>query len=349
MPVDTSPPDVLVPPRPAPPERGPNRLGATFLALVPALLALAGCLPWEHWCSFGTPDRCFSARLWGGSASLLGLAAEVFALALVVMFLARRGPRSGRATLPQLALYGAALAAIGAKIAITLSNQKETQYSPAVSSTAAIGTWIGLVLVIAGVLVILPALLRLGERRSRITVAAASIGLVVLLAVPYAWSGLAWWGGPLAAPDGLGGGNGALYMVKAGQPVTFGSLLDFSNDGKVTATMDGASLVDATPGLRVLGAYVQPETNAPCTSDAVQVPGLQHTGCAYPIAGFKVHPGERGHVLFRVVASGEGGYRGGWTRIRYHVGPVPFEIFRTDEQALCIPKPGKHGCPGDGW
>ncbi|MDP9341655.1 MAG: hypothetical protein M3Q23_06030 [Actinomycetota bacterium] len=43
---------------------------------------------------------------------------------------------------------------------------------------------------------------------------------------------------------------------------------------------------------------------------------------------------------------GQGTFRNGWFRIRYHVGPLHFEVFRTDELTVCVPEPGRKSCPG---
>ena len=47
-------------------------------------------------------------------------------------------------------------------------------------------------------------------------------------------------------------------------------------------------------------------------------------------------------ILFEMNAPGV--YRSGWFRIRYHVGPLSFQIFRTDALKVCATEPERSGC-----
>ncbi len=122
-----------------------------------------------------------------------------------------------------------------------------------------------------------------------------------------------------------------------------------SNRSDVTATLDGLDLVAGIGRIHVLGTYVVEA--APCRPGNVTLPTLGRDACAYPLAGSRVAPmGSGGSVTLAAMIrmDSPGVYRSGWFRIRYHVGPLPFQIFRTDELAVCAPEPGKRGCPASG-
>jgi hypothetical protein len=315
-----------------------------------ALLLLADSLvPWERYCadaSDGFPARCFSARLWSGSASLLG----ILAILLFIAFLAssfrtslRIQPGSAR-----LALFGGALAAIVSKVLLVGGNDGITSENQSFGGPAWVGVWIGLLLALIGVSLLAAALWRATSRPRSLVIVVVVMLAVMAVAIPYAGSGLAWWGGPLAEPAYLGGGNGVGMIVEPDRPEAFASLLYFRNLGAVPVTFDGLDLLEASPPITVLGAYAI--TSGQCTPAAVELE-VHHRpdGCAYPLEGFRFQPGGIGHnvLLAMVVEVPEPGlYRSGWFRVRYHSRPLPFEVFRTDMLTICAPEPGRERCPG---
>jgi hypothetical protein len=183
------------------------------------------------------------------------------------------------------------------------------------------------------------------ERRLRLLVPfGVTVALLVGLAIPYGWSGLGWWGGPLATPSFLGGGNGLGILAPPGHRRLFDGLLYVENRSPMTVTFDGLDFVGLEPRYRILGTYVVEA--GPCGDDAVDV-GVREPGrCAYPLPRRRIEA--RQHDEFALAAVIEtprpGVYRTQWFRIRYHVGPVHFEVFRTDEFIVCAPMPGRERC-----
>jgi hypothetical protein len=321
---------------------------STWLAAIAPLLLLDGFLPWERWCgagSGGSSYRCFSASAWSGSASLLGVLAIALCLTFLVATL-KAGPRSTPGAV-RLSVFAGALTALVAKSAIVDHNTTLAGSANPGEDTVRIGAFIAIALLLVGGILLMvevarrPWLLKMASILSVILVV-SGVGVI------YARTGLAWWGGPLAAPQNLGGGNAEKVTVRPGRPYLFQSLLYLDNPGHVSATLDGVDLVDGTGRIDVLGTYVV-EGAAPCGAGAVSVPGLDPHRCAYPLEGAGIGPGARSVLLaiaFREDSPGV--YRSGWFRIRYHVGPLPFQVFRTDQLVVCAPSPGKQGCPGSG-
>lgn len=313
------------------------------------LLLADSVVPWERICAYpndGFPARCFSARLWSGSASLLGLVALVFLVVFAIATI-RAGIRTPIG-LGRLSLFVAAVATLAAKATIVAGNDAVTSRNQAEGGPAWVGVWIAGALVFLASCLLLITLADDWHRRRRIAIVAAVVAAVTAVAIPYAHSGLAWWGGPIADPVYLGGGNGAGYLVQPGERVALAHLLYFRNLGTVTVTFDGLDLLEGTSGIHVLGTYAV--TSGQCTSAAVKldVP-YPPDGCTYPLPGFRFEPGGIGHnvLLAMVVAADDPGlYRSGWFRVRYHAGLLPFEVFRTDQVEICVPEPGRKRCPG---
>ena len=319
------------------------------MAISVALLASA-FLPWERWCSgemFGSGDplgRCFSAKLWSGSASLAGLATV---LLIGVLFVVSRGRLLSRPRPRETVLFAAILALLAVKLVVTADNMATAERSNTLVSGHAAGFWIGLVLGLLGLSMLLASMDLAGPYRRRALVHVGVVLAIVGVAIPYARSGLAWWGGPLAEPAFLGGGNGAGYRVKPGEPVLFDGLLFVRNRGDLPAILDGVDLIDPEGRIQVRGTYV---IDAACPPGAVPLEVKELNGCAYHAPGYRIEPGGRSSgvylaMLFEVPRPGL--FRSGWFRIRYHVGALRFEIFRTDELVICSPEPGMKHCPGE--
>jgi hypothetical protein len=186
-----------------------------------------------------------------------------------------------------------------------------------------------------------------------VVAAVAAVAVVVAaVAVPYARSGLAWWGGPLALPELLGAGSGSGLLIKPHEPLLTHGIFVF-NEAPADVTLDSLELLEATPPIRVLATYVIAPT--PCAPDAVEpseVPELSRSECAYPLAGYRLRPGgaeDAVSLVALVQIPSPGVYRSGWFRITYRAGPLRFEMFRTDELVLCAPEPGKRSCPDAGF
>jgi hypothetical protein len=331
---------------PAPPTRDPV---APWLGVVALLLLADAVVPWERYCrdaSDGFPARCFSARLWSGSASLLGLLALVLLVAYVIATLLK-GIR-GQVGLGRLWVFAGAAAAISAKTVIVAGNDEITSKNMSAGGPAWVGIWLGMFLALASLSLLATAAWRTRPRFRSIVVVIVVVFAVVAMAIPYARSGLAWWGGPIADPAYLGGGSGEGMLIEAGVPRAVSHILYFRNAGSVPVTFDGVDLLDANPPIHVLGTYaVTQECSRP---GAVQLQvRYPPEGCAYPLAGFRFEPGGIAHTVLLVLAvdvPGPGLYRSGWFRVRYHVGPLPFEVFRTDTVEICVPEPGRKSCPG---
>ena len=332
----------------APPSSSPRDPTSPWLGVVATLLLADSVVPWERFCNYpddGFPARCFSARLWSGSASLLGLGALVFLVVFVIATI-RAGNRAPIG-LGRLFLFVAAVVTLAAKATIVAGNDAITSRNQAEGGPAWVGVWVGTALAFLAVCLLL-FMLGNDRRRRRIAMVAVILAAVSAVAIPYAHSGLAWWGGPIADPVSLGGGNGAGYLVQPGERVALAHLLYFRNLGTVPVTFDGLDLLEETPGIRVLGTYAV--TSGQCTSAAVKL-DVPHPpdGCTYPLQGFRFEPGGIGHSVLLamvVVAEEPGLFRSGWFRVRYHAGLLPFEVFRTDQVEICVPEPGRKRCPG---
>jgi hypothetical protein len=320
-----------------------------WLALVTGLF-LADCLPpWERWCGaeFSRfPMQCFSAHVWSGSARFLGVASILLALSFLGVTL-RGGLRTRPGTIGIILFAGFATAA-GGKALIVLSNADKTAASQAQMNPSSPAAWVGLA--VAGLaLISLSVVLTQDPRVRSLVVMAVTFLVVTVLALWYAQSGFASWGGPLAPPAFLGGGNGMGITTQPGRPALFAGLIYVANDSSSDVTLDGLDFVDASPPVRVLGTYVI--EGAPCLPEAVDLGGaLFRHQCAYPLSGFEIAAGPGDSVPLAAVVEVEspGVYRSGWFRVRYHVGVVPFELFRTDQLTICAPEPGRRSCPGRG-
>jgi hypothetical protein len=334
---------------PSAPTSSPRDPTSPWLGVVAVLLLADSILPWERSCADafdGFPARCFSARLWSGSASLLGLVALV--LLVVFVIATRLKGFSSPMTLGRLCAFAGALAAIWAKVVIVAANDGVTSDNQSQGGPAWVGLWVGAALAFLAFCLLLVHVGQRPARRRRIAIVAAVMAAVTAVAIPYARSGLAWWGGPIAEPAFLGGGNGVGYLVRPGEQAVFEHLLYFGNRGVGPVTFDGLDIVDGSPGIHVLGTYAV--TVGRCTSAAVEL-DIRHPpeGCVYPLEGFRFPPSERGHdvLLAMVFVVREPGlYHSGWFRIRYHAGILPFEVFRTDMLTICAPEPGRRRCPG---
>ena len=335
----------------APPASSPQDDVLPWLAIVAGAF-LVDCLPaWERYCTGETarfPERCFTAHVWSGSGRLLGLAAIVTALVFLVATL-----RVGWRTVPgslRLAAFAGFVATAAGKAMIVLSNAAKTTAAQSHPSPASPAVWIGLAISVLGGILLLVVLLRDPRRSSKAAVVVTMLVLAVF-SVAYARSGFAWWGGPLAQPAFLGGGNGVVMGIEPGRPEFIsGGGITLYNGSQTNVTLDGLDVVDASPPFRVLGTYVI--RAAPCLPSAVDLGrALLGHECAYPLSGFVLAPGDPANAVelaALVDVSSPGLYRTGWFRVRYHAGPVPFELFRTDQVTLCAPEPGRRSCPGRG-
>jgi hypothetical protein len=339
-----APPTIVTPP----PARDRT---APWLVLGVVVLLVDAFLPWERWCGTGAFDdelrRCFSARLWSGSASILGGLALVLLVAYVVATV-RTGVRTPVGGV-RLAGLACALAALVAKLLIGSQNDQTTSEAQSLVGSAWVGMGIGAFLTVAGISLLAATLWKSSPRLRSIAVHAVLVLTIFVGATLYAGSGLAWWGGPLVEPGFLGGGNGAGYTRAARRPILFDGLLYVRNLGHVGATLDGLDLVSPLGRIRVRGSYVIHGEH--CTKDAITLPVRSPNGCVYPLDGYRIEPGSKSDSVMLAMlldVPHPGVYRSGWFRIRYHVGPIRFEIFRTDQLVVCAPQPGKTHCPGDG-
>jgi hypothetical protein len=246
-------------------------------------------------------------------------------------------------------LFAGILGTVMAKSIIVLANGSQADNGLSFGP-ANVVTTIGIVASCVGMIVLLLAVAARSTRRRPFLGAVLAIIAVTMIAIPYARSGLAWWGGPLAEPTFLGGGNGAGYTRAAGRPILFDSLLYIRNLGHVGATLDGLDLVSPVGRIRVRGTYVLHGDH--CAPDAITLPVPSPNGCVYPLDGYRVEPGNKSdsvRLAMLLDVPRPGVYRSGWFRIRYHVGALRFEIFRTDELVICAPEEGKKHCRGDGF
>jgi hypothetical protein len=344
---------VEAPPATVTPPRARDRT-ATWLTLAIVVLLIDAFLPWERWCGTGAFDdevrRCFSARLWSGSASILGSLALVLLIAYVISTV-RVGARTPVGGVRQAVLVSA-LAALVAKLLIGSQNDQTTSEAQAFVGSASVGMLIGALLTVACISLLAVAMWSSSRRLRSIAVPTVLVLTIFAGAILYARSGLAWWGGPLAEPAFLGGGNGSGHVVDAGEPHLFAHLLFVQNHGTLPVRLDSLEMVDATPHFLASETYVF--ESPPCSQAALDIsfPEAPSGTCIYRLRGHRVEPsdGTRSVLLgFEYEVSQPGVYRSGWFRIRYHTGPLLFEVFRTDQLVVCVPDPGKKRCPGDGF
>jgi hypothetical protein len=328
---------------PAPPAAARPRWAIRWFTIFVAGLVVVGLVvPWERWCSpsiDGSKVSCFNAWAWGGSASLFGLLLLIASVAFVALAVLRRWTSSAGVTAVAAGLGVAVLVAAGVKVVVLLADAHAYTSAETGPSPAFVGVWLGLVLGIGAFFALFVALADIRPNAWSWLVMAAVAVILVGLAIPYAVSGLAWWGGPLAPPDFLGGGNAAGYGASPGQPVYFDGLLYIENRGGLPTVLDGLDAVEVTPGLRVQQTYVL----TGCGGGTVSAANFDR--CTAPLEGFAVKPGREGGRLGAVLTvPSPGRYTVGWWRIRYHVGPLRFEVFRTDQLVVCAPPPGHADC-----
>jgi hypothetical protein len=276
---------------------------------------------------------------------LFGLLAMVLAAVFLGASLARRWYRTNTVSTGCLMLATGFVTALAIKVAVVLVDSG--LYHGAESPTyqpQSVGVWLGLVVAVTATIALV--FVFAGRMASLRAWLLAGLTILTLSAVgaTYAWSGLAWWGGPLAPPWSLGGGNGEGGPVLLNTPHTFEGLLYVFNEGHLPATLDGLDLVDVTPGFQIDDTFVL----AHC--DPATLAGLPR--CSEPIAGWVARPGHEASdrslgVNYRI--SHTALYRVGWFRIRYHVGPFHFEVFRTDQFMVCGYAPGEPKCHVPGF
>jgi hypothetical protein len=215
--------------------------------------------------------------------------------------------------------------------------------NPGVHVTA-VGVWIGLAVGIAGFLVLLSFFARSRSLRP-VAMAMGAAVLLVAIAVPYAKSGLAWWGGPLVKPKFIGyTGIGAGLGIRTGRTYIAqnNGLLVAHNFGYVTATLDDLQLVGHAHEVRDLGGVVM--LRRPCTEAALRLPDLVGGLCAYRMQGQMLGPGNEVAIGFLVRATRPGDYKVGWFRLSYHVGPLQYEEFMAPEIRICALAPAARHC-----
>jgi hypothetical protein len=320
------------------------------LTVVAGLIVLDGVLPWERYCGSGFggfPRQCFDAAIWSGSASLIGQLGEALALAFVVLSSARGWARSGRVPLAGVGLGAAVIAATAVKFMMVAVDASQTAAN-SLTDTRFVGAWLGLVLVLIGAGLLIAVVGRGPSVLWRSAVATVACLVVAGPAVPYSLSGLAWWGGPLSEPRYLGGGNGIGITLQPGQVAAFSGLIYARNGGRVTATLDRLDFVGKNPSFRVRESFAGP--SARCGVGELVHGQPTARMCGSPLAGREVPPGPgpRNEVDLGAFVSVRrpGLYRTGWFRVRYHVGPLHFEMFNVGQLKLCAPEPGHRSCPG---
>lgn len=175
---------------PAAPARDPV---APWFLVVAASLLITALFPWERWCDPRgdiPTNLCFTAHVWSGSASLLGLGGLVLIL-LFLLISFRSGIRSTPGT-ARLTLFAAALSAVMAKTMIVQRNGTLSGDVGEFDPAGAVATTASLVALVGGVVLLLDLAFRWPRLRPFLgpIVVTASVTVV---AVAYAASGLAWW------------------------------------------------------------------------------------------------------------------------------------------------------------
>jgi hypothetical protein len=328
----------------SPPHRNHILLCLTSVAGLTLAVAL---VPWERWCVDAIdafPRMCFSARMWSGSASLFGLLTVLLAASFVPLSIGRRWITRARISTSCLVLAAGYATALAVKVAVVLVDSGPYHAAQGIDTQPQfVGVWLGLTLVIVAKVSLLMAVGgRLSSLRSWVF-AAAVIATLSAVGAAYTWSGLAWWGGPLAPPPYLGGGNGIGMGADPGKTSIFYGLIFVQNDGHLPASLDGLDMIEPSPTFQTSPAYVI----AHCALGTITPRTFAQ--CSVPLAGWVARPGgDLQSLATDVRVPRPGLYRSGWFRIRYHVGPLHFEIFRTEELTVCAPEPGTRKCPDSG-
>jgi hypothetical protein len=333
-----------------PPSPTTNGLVIRIASMAGLTLAI-GLVPWERWSApagNGWPALTFQARIWSGSGSLFGLLAVILSALLVLLCLARRWWARLDVTGTCLALATGVVVCLGVKVgAVLLESALYHSDQSDLGQPIYLGLQMGIVLTIAWAV---PLLMVFAGRRASgrsWTVAGVTVITLVLIGALYVWSGLAWWGGPVADPRYLGGGNGIGTRTFPGHTGVLEGLISIEDVGHVRAVLDGVDSIEFARGFQPGSPYLITYSDD-CISDDITPSALRR--CAVPVAGALVPPRTPKTwfslaVPYRVTSPGV--YRIVWTRIRYHVGPFHFEIFRTDQFTVCAPEPAQESCPGD--
>jgi hypothetical protein len=322
-------------------------------SLLLALLPLA-FFPWQRACTFssigGRSVACWSAGLFSGSGGAIGALAGVLILIVVARMLTTPSLEPFPAAAADWALLGAVCAAGIVKTRLVLAYDARLLPPATVPVAARLGAaCLGIAtLIVVCLAVAAISRARLSDRRwgkgSRAPWLWLLVGATVVAAVgvPYQVSGLGRWGGPVGstlAQDG-GGAEMGYARVPAGVSRRISGLVYVRNEGRVALTLDRVELVDATPGLRLVGAYA-PATPA-CWSvldEESRIGSLEADPCATPVLGRSIPWGKTPPndvpIVLVVTADRVGVFRFTALRIRYHVGPLRYTTVRSLASGIC--------------
>jgi hypothetical protein len=156
-------------------------------------------------------------------------------------------------------------------------------------------------------------------------------------------------GGPLSARTR----DSVAFGARAGAPFGWGTPVIW-NTGDETAVLDRMRLIDASPGLRVLHAYIGgPARDGLFTAQSYHWPDREFTDL-HPVAGMSVAPqdqpaGERGaELVFELRADRPGRYTATRIAVDYHVGGTHHRTIIRSGLSVCPnrpPAPIRRDCP----
>jgi hypothetical protein len=154
-------------------------------------------------------------------------------------------------------------------------------------------------------------------------------------------------GGAAAGPLAPGAGYYALdagLPVDVRKPLSYGLLSVDGVRGR-TLTLEGVELVGADPALRVVGAYVQPVDVAPSLIMVRGFPPPNPGPDRTPLAGYRLLPGGRVHVVvgLEVVSAGVHGFRA--VRLDYRDGSRRYAAQFPLSGTVCAPRHARCEAP----
>jgi len=162
--------------------------------------------------------------------------------------------------------------------------------------------------------------------RGWLTALAVLLTVLVLAGLALGWLGMLPWHGPLTTGETHLNGVSGTFEVQAGERIAY-PLLFVSNRSRVGVVLDSIDAVDATPGVRIVDAWLFVDTPR-CRQRSATFPDDVPAECRIPMAGYGLPGHQYGNVGSRVIVvlipTQPGTYRASGFDVRYHVGPIHY-------------------------
>jgi hypothetical protein len=154
-------------------------------------------------------------------------------------------------------------------------------------------------------------------------------------------------GGPLAC-QGCGGGTGAM-PVSVGERVSFG-LVYLRNHGSAPAVLERVRVLNATPGLVVLGALAVELSEGGSVGVSREFPPRDPRGRVHRLRGYTINrthgKEETSQVIVGLTVARNGEFSFHHIAVDYRVGKQRYRAIFHESLGLCAPRnTAKEQCP----